>query len=131
MNADLMNISAIEDFLYSVLYNKVSKQVFLGGLPSTIDSRWEDMVVIDASNTINDLNAFGLGTVTILLYAGKNNHNGTKNSPVISSLSKKLNASLSNYTCTNYAVKRVGVVSDKDNVTKLFYDAVILRIMIA
>lgn len=126
-----MNISAIEDFLYSVLYNKVSKQVFLGGLPNTIDSKWEDMVVIDTSNTINDLTAFGLGTVVILLYAGKNNFNGTKNSAVISSLSKKLNESLSNYTCTNYAINRVGTVSDKDNATKLFYDAIILRIMIA
>lgn len=131
MNKDLLNISAIENFLHSVLYNKVSNKLFFGGLPSTISSEWTDMIVVDMSNTINDLNAFGLGTISILLYSAKNRADGTKNSAVLSELSKKLNEALRSYTHTNYSFKRIGVVSDFDSVSKLYYDAVILRIMVA
>lgn len=130
MKADLLNISSIENFFYSVLHKKVSDKVFLGGLPSTIQSTWTDMVVVDISSTIKDLTAFGLGTVSILLYPNKNRADGSKNSPVTSALGKKLNLALESYKKDNYSIRRVGTFSEYDSVRKIYYDVVLVQIMI-
>ena len=59
MDKDILNISAIETFFNSLLDDKVSNNTFFTTLPTTLDESWEDIVVVDCSNSIQDLNAYG------------------------------------------------------------------------
>ena len=69
MVKDIINISKIESYLHSIIDNKVSNNTFVGTLPSTIQSSWNDMCLIDVGNIITDLNAYGRGIIHVLLYA--------------------------------------------------------------
>lgn len=65
MDKNKLNISNIETFLIDLIWKNVSDNVFLGALPSAIESEWKDMVVIDCASAIEDMNAYGYGDVNI------------------------------------------------------------------
>ena len=77
MNKDNMNISKVETFLNGVIDNKVSGNTFFGYMPdkSIIDaSNWQDMVLVEMPNGIEDKDAFGQGLFLfykVLRHAGK------------------------------------------------------------
>lgn len=130
MDKNLLNISAIEDFMYGLLDKNVSKNTFCSSFPSNINSTWTDFVVIDCSTTINDFNARGGGIVSVFLYPAKNKADGSKNVATISSLTKKLNECISNNVNPHYGINRVGSASDYDTTRNLYFDVVLLNINI-
>jgi hypothetical protein len=113
-----------------LLSGNVSDNVFFGGLPTTIKENWNDMVVVDCSGTIKDMDAYGRGIVSILLYPSKNFSNGSKNVAVLSSLSTLLNNSIAGSTDEHYSINRMGMTSDYDTIRKIYYDIVFLNIRI-
>lgn len=62
------NISQVLNDLYMPFYQTVSEHIYFGTLPSTLGSDENDMVLIDVGSSINDLNAYGKGTIHIFLY---------------------------------------------------------------
>lgn len=129
MDKDILNISAIETFFNSLLDDKVSNNTFFTTLPTTLDESWEDIVVVDCSNSIQDLNAYGTGIVLVWLYA-KPMINGRKNVKVMSRLEKALNEALKNNTSSNYAVSRRGAFADFDSDAKMHCNIIEIQLLI-
>ena len=61
MNKEYINISKIETYLAGIIDNVVSDNTYAGSLPTTINSAWSDMVLIDCANAIADMEAYGRG----------------------------------------------------------------------
>lgn len=130
MDKDLMNISAIEDFLRKKLYKNVSNNIFFGNEPETMQSSWTDFVVVDCSSSINDMRAYGRGTISILLYANKNMSNGSKNRSVLNDLESKLNKVIEGNTDEHYTITKAGGMGDYNPTNKLYYNVVFITISV-
>lgn len=77
MNAN-QSISAIETYLYGLFNNVVSAHTYVGSLPETIKASWNDMLLIQCDNGVNDYEGYGNGTVLLFLYA-RPRSDGSKN----------------------------------------------------
>ena len=122
MNKNLMNISAIELFFSKLIDGKVSSNTYVGSLPSTIKSEWADIVLIDYSR-INDLDAYGKGTVLVYLYA-KPMNSGKKNMSVIDKMERSLNEVIANNDSKTYNISRRLTYPDYDSARNLHYNVV-------
>lgn len=129
MNKNNINISMIENYLFSILDNVVSNNTFVGTLPTTTDAKWNDMVLIDCPNGVSDLMAMGRSTVLIWLYA-KPNSNGTKNVAAMSQLENKLNEVIANADNLNYQINRRSTYQDYDDDRKWHCNIVELNLQI-
>ena len=115
MNADKKNISKIEDYFFYLLEGM--ENVYFGTLP-TPSSEWETMVLVDCGNAINDLDAYGNGTVLIYLYAKPNGE--IKNSAALNDLETMLNERLSTYKSPDgYSASILWKESDYDEIKRL------------
>lgn len=115
MRNDYINISSIETHLDSVIRKKICKQCYATTLPSTLSDNIKTYVVIDCSNAINDLHAYGRGIVTVFLYAQPIS-NGAKNVAALSKLEKAFNKALQEdaFDTEHYSVPRELVYSNTD-----------------
>lgn len=129
MNKNNINISKIESYLNSIIDKVVSDNTYAGTLPTTIDAKWVDMVLIDCSNSVNDMDAMGKTTVLIWLYA-KPNTNGTKNVAIMSRLEQKLNEVIQNANDQNYQINRRFTYQYFDNDRKWHCNIVELNLQI-
>lgn len=129
MDKNNLNISNIETFLIDLIWKKVSDNVFLNALPSAIQSEWNDMVVIDCGNTIDDMNAYGFGYVNIFLYA-KPKRDGVKNKDLLGEMEEMLNLCISESSNSVYSVTRGKVYSDYDTDRQLHCNIVQLKLVV-
>lgn len=129
MNKNNINISMIENYLFSILDNVVSNNTFVGTLPTTIDAKWNDMVLIDCSNSVFDMDAMGRSTILIWLYA-KPNSDGTKNVKTMLNLETLLNDVVFNAKDPNYQINRRFTYQDFDNNRKWHCNIVELNLQI-
>lgn len=129
MNRNNINISKIENYLYGIIRDVVSKQTYVGRLPDTLDSDWKDMCLIDCGAAIADYDAFGAGVVLIWLYA-KPLSDGSKNVATMSQLEQKLNDVIANANNSNYKINRRNTYTDYDNERKWHCNIVELNLMI-
>lgn len=129
MNKDNLNISKIETYLHSIIDNVVSNNTYVGTLPDTIQSSWNDMCLIDVGNSIYDLDAYGSGIVHILLYA-RPLLSGAKNVAAMSTLEQKLNNALKNANSNIYSINRRSTYTDYDTERKWHCNIVALNITI-
>ena len=112
---DEMNVSEIENYLYGLLALKVSDNVFVGKLPDTIDASWDDMVLIDCGNGVNDFDAYGYGTVLVFTYA-RPRSNGTKNVARLKEMDSEVNRILKAQDSSgHYYLYRRKTYSDYDS----------------
>lgn len=129
MNKDNLNISKIETYLHSIIDNVVSNNTYVGTLPDTIQSSWNDMCLIDVGNSIYDLDAYGSGIVHILLYA-RPLLSGAKNVAAMSMLEQKLNNALKNANSKIYRINRRSTYTDYDTERKWHCNIVELNLRI-
>lgn len=87
---DNMNISQVETYIDSLVNLTVSEHTFVGKLPDTIASSWNDMLLIDCGNGVIDLDAYGSGTVLLFTYA-RPRSNGTKNVTKLKAMDEAVN----------------------------------------
>lgn len=107
MDKDKMNISSIETYLNSIFDNKVSNNTIFGYMieKSEIPSDWQDMVMVEIPNGVDDLHAYGIGTILVWLYA-RPLLSGKKNVAVMSILEKKLNEVIASSNNGDYQLTR-------------------------
>ena len=129
MVKDIINISKIESYLHSIIDNKVSNNTFVGTLPSTIQSSWNDICLIDVGNIITDLNAYGRGVIHVLLYA-KPLSDGSKNVAVMSKLEQALNDVIDTQQSQTYQINRRTTYAEYDAERKWHCNVVALNILI-
>lgn len=129
MDKNNLNISKIETYLYGIMDGVVSDNTYVGTLPDTVQSSWNDMCLIDVGNDINDLDAYGNGVVLVFLYA-RPLSNGTKNVAVMSKLDEKVNEVLANANGSTYMLTRRATYTDYDAERKWHYNIISLNIVI-
>lgn len=129
MDINNINISKIESYLNGIIDNSVSVNTFVGDLPTTIDSSWNDMVLIDCPNGISDYMGMGRGTILIWLYA-KPMANGIKNVAVMSRLEQSLNEVLSKANNEHYQLSRKATYQDFDAIRQWHCNIVELNLQI-
>lgn len=94
---DGINITDIRDFVYSFIRDNVSRNIHMDVFPKSISSKEkkEGLVVLDFSNSISDLNAFGYGIIHVYL-CSHNSDRGNVIGSMESSFNNALKAYLSN-----------------------------------
>lgn len=130
MTNDNLNISSIETYLDSIIKGKVSKNVFAGTLPNTLEDTVKDLVLIDCGNTISDLDAYGKGTLNIFLYA-KPTANGRKNVAQLSKMEKSFANVIDTAADERYTLTQLYKASDYDTALNWHYIVVALNIVIS
>jgi hypothetical protein len=129
MDKNNLNVSKIETYLHGIIDNVVSNNTYVGTLPDTIQSSWNDMCLIDVGNSIYDLDAYGVGVVHVLLYA-RPLLSGAKNVAVMSQLEQKLNNAITNATSGTYQIKRRTTYTGYDSERKWHCNIIELNILI-
>lgn len=129
MNKSNLNISNIENYLFTLFDNVVSDNTFIGTLPDTIDASWTDMVLIDFGTSINDLDAMGRCIVHIFLYA-KPLANGSKNVRKLAEMEDKFNEVMLSQKDKTYQLSHVYDDSDYDKDRKWHFNIKALNLMI-
>lgn len=102
-----MNISSVETYLNSIFDNTISENTIFGYMleKAAIPDNWNDMVMIEIPNGIEDLDAYGNGTILVWLYA-RPLMSGKKNVAIMSQLEKKLNEVLKKHGNNTYQLTR-------------------------
>lgn len=129
MNKSNLNISNIENYLFTLFDNKVSNNTYIGTLPDTINDTWQDMVLIDFGTQINDFDAMGRCVVHIFLYA-KPLSNGSKNVKVLADLEDRFNEVMENQRSKEYQLNHAYDDSDYDKERKWHFNIKALNLMI-
>lgn len=124
-----LNISSIETYLDKIIKGKVSKNVFAGTLPNTLEDDVKGLVLIDCGNAINDLSSHGKGTLNIFLYAHPT-ANGRKNVAQLSKMEKAFAAVLDNADDERYVLTQLYKSSDYDTALNWHYIVVGLNIIV-
>lgn len=121
------NISEVENFMYTLLYENVSKNIFLGGAPTNVMTDWTDFLVVECG-AIYEKDAYGQCIVNVLMYPSKNNMNGTKNIRVLNNLHISLEREIKKNRNDSYSLTNVGEFTDYDTQRKLYYNVAIIRL---
>lgn len=129
MQKELLNTSKIETHLYEMINGVVSDNTFVGYLPDTIQSSWQDMCLIDSSVPISDRDAYGQGLVLVWLYA-RPLANGAKNVAQMSALERKLLEVIKSASDGAYQISRRATFSDYDSARKWHCNIIQLNITI-
>lgn len=129
MNRSNLNISNIENYLFTLFDNVVSNNTYIGTLPDTVDASWTDMVLIDFGTSINDLDAMGRCIVHIFLYA-KPLANGSKNVRKLAEMEDKFNEVMLSQRDKTYQLSHVYDDSDYDKDRKWHFNIKALNLMI-
>ena len=125
-----MNISEVETYLYGLMNNVVSEHTYVGTLPSTIKSDWDDMLLIDCDNGVNDRGGFGSGSILLFTYA-RPRANGSKNVPLLKELDNKVNDIIKNQDSSgSYYLFRKKTYSDYDNTRNWHCNVIVLGITV-
>ena len=127
-----MNISEIETYLNNILDNAVSSNTFFGYLvdKQTIDPSWEDMVLVEIPNGIQDYDGYGQGTVLVWLYA-RPLSSGRKNVAKMYELETRLNNAVTNASSGKYSIRRRSTYTDYDTNINWHCNAIELIITVA
>ena len=128
---DRKNISSIETFFDNLLRgsDKLTKNLFFNELPIDISKDWETFAVVDCGNPLRDNDAYGVGTVLVLLYAKQNSY-GIKNVKVLQKMERDLNRIIQANEDPNYHVSIRGRYSNYNAVNDIFFNVIQLNLVI-
>lgn len=128
MDSNRLNISKIETFFDSLLRGTVTDNLFFAELPSAIDEKWTEMVVVDCS-AMADWDAYGRGTVLLMVYVPPMS-SGRKNVTVFSNVEKKLNDVIALSTDDVYRIQRRETYTDYDTERNLFVNIIEINLIV-
>lgn len=117
-------ISYIENYLSVLLTGaSVSDNIFVGSLPSTTDSDWTDLVLIDVQK-MQDYDAYSTGSVLIYLYARPTGTPTRKNVTLLNKMENKLYAAIEGALDSHYIAQVQWAQSDRDSTLEWDFNVV-------
>lgn len=120
-------VSYIENFLSVLLTTaEVSDNVFVGTLPPTTDSEWEDMVCIEVQK-ITDYTAYSTGSVLIYLYARPTGTPSRKNVTLLNTMERKLSEAVESNKGGYYSFYEQWRAVDYDDDRNFHYNVISLH----
>ena len=128
---DRKNISSIETFFDTLLRGKdrLTENLFFNELPVDINKDWKTFAVVDCGNPLRDNDAYGVGTVLVLLYA-KQSAYGIKDTKSLQAMEKSLNRLVRENEDANYHVTIRGHYSSYNAVNDIFFNVIQLNLVI-
>lgn len=97
------NLTEIEAFLYTLLYNKVGKSTYIASLPTKLDSvKDTNFIVISTPTTLTDYDAYGEIKIRIELYA-KSLERGLQDNVTLRDMQRKLITELNTFNASKNA----------------------------
>lgn len=125
---EYLNISQIENYLVGLL-KPLSKNVFAASLPTTLKDGYEDMILVDCGDNVNNDSeygrSFGSALVNIFLFA-KPNSNGKKNVKRFNQLENAINDIIENTHHKHYTITELYRSQDYD--TNIDYHFIVVAI---
>lgn len=122
------HISRVENFLSMMLAKAdISKHVFFGNLPASLDSEWTDMIQVDV-NSLNDYDAYAKGSANIFLYAKAADSTSKKPVATLETMESKLDEVIEEYYNKHYSIRVSFRDQGYDSNTKYYYNVVNIEI---
>lgn|SRR5574344_1687466 len=130
MEQKYQNISMIENFFSMLLTNKgISDNIYVGTLPSKIDSTWTNIVFVD-TNSIYDKDSHGYGSVNVYLYARPIGDLLKKNVKVLNAMENALAIAISSNTDAHYSLDYSWRDNGYDTTRNLHFDIINFSILV-
>ena len=123
------SLSKVENYIYTLLYGKVSTNVYLGSLPATLNTDEEDMVLIDCGLKIDDRDAYAKGPINIFLYV-KPLERGRKNIKRMLEMEDALQDIIRNQSDDNYMLNILYTSADYDSTYSMHFNIYALNLII-
>lgn len=123
------SISEIENYLYLLFYGTVSKNIYIGSLPATLNTDEEDMVLIDCGMPVNDKGGFGKGVVNVFLYV-KPLERGRKNVKRMLEMENAFQEIVKGQRSEYYWLTQLYSQSDYDSTYSMHYNIYALNLII-
>ena len=97
------NVTEIEGFLYTLLYNKVGKSTYLTSPPIKLDAvKDTNFIVISLPTSLRDYDAYGEAKVRIELFA-KSNERGLQDNVTLRDMQNKLITELNTFNALKHS----------------------------
>lgn len=118
------HISRVENYLSMMLAKaNISKHVFFGNLPASLDSSWTDMVQVDV-NSISDYDSHAKGSANIFLYAKATDSTSKKPVKQLEEMETKLDTILEEYFNAHYVTEINYRDQGCDDDSKYYYNVI-------
>lgn len=126
MEQQYKRISQLENYLSTVLAGaKVSSNIFVGQeLPATINSEWEDMVLVDC-NSQTDWGSHTHGSVNIILFARPRGAKLVKNVKLLDKMESKLDGAIGDASDGHFVINGVNWRDHGYNTTRNLHFVVV------
>lgn len=124
-----ISLSRVENYIYTLLYGKVSKNVYIGSLPATLNTNEEDMVLIDCGLKIDDRGPYAKGPINIFLYV-KPLERGRKNIKRMLEMEEALQEAIRNQCDDNYVLNIFYSSADYDSTYSMHFNIYALNLII-
>lgn len=120
-------IAYIENFLSKLLTSAgISDNIFVGTLPTTTDSEWEDMVCVEVQR-MTDRAAYSEGSVLVYLYARPTGTPSRKNVARLNEMERALSEAIEGTRDGYYSCYEQWRDSDYDNDRMFHYNVISLH----
>lgn len=107
----------------------VSKNLFIGNMPATVDSSWKDMVFVDVLS-IRNKGGYAQGSANVFLYAKSVDSHGTKPVPKLYNMELALKDAVEKCNDRHYSVEINTYDSDYDQNRNYFYNVINVTITV-
>lgn len=122
--------SQVENF-FSMLLTKagISKNLFIGSMPATVDRDWKDMVLVDVLS-MRDYDAYAQGSANVFLYAKSMNSRGTKPVKALYKMELALDRAIKKCNDRHYAIDVNFRDADYDQNRNYYYNVINIQVTI-
>lgn len=123
-------IAYIENFFSKLLTAAdVSDNIFVGTLPLTTDSEWEDMVCVEVQK-MTDYDAYSVGSVLIYLYARPTGTPTRKNVSRLNNMENALSAAIEGSNDGYYIIEEQWRACDYDDGRNFHYNVISVSVTV-
>lgn len=130
MDSIYKTTSKVENF-FSMLLAKanISDNLFIGNMPATVDSAWNDMVLVDVL-PVRDYDAYAQGSANVFLYAKSVDSRGTKPIKVLHKMELALDKAIKSCSDHHYVIDVNFRGADYDQNRNYYYNVVNIEVII-
>ena len=107
----------------------ISKNLFIGNMPATVDNSWKDMVLVDVLS-IKDYGAYAKGSANVFLYAKSVDSHGTKPMKELCKMEIALDKAIELCNDTHYVIDVNFRDADYDQNRNYYYNVINISVTI-
>lgn len=130
MNSIYKTTSRVENFFSMLLTKaKISDNLFIGNMPSVVESTWKDLVLIDVLS-MKDYDACAEGSANVFLYAKSTDSYGTKPVKKLHKMELALDKAIKSCNDTHYVIDVNFRDADYDQNRNYYYNVINISVTV-